>query len=64
MGCYSPPPLKDILSRDLRMERGSNEIENWYDECLHGKIDGKDKWEDMGKALWNLDISIGKSYQL
>jgi hypothetical protein len=29
--------------------RGSKEGMNRYDECLHGKIDDKDKWEDMGK---------------
>jgi hypothetical protein len=46
-----PSPLKEISSRDLRKERGSKEGRNKFDECLHGKIDDEDKWEDVGDSI-------------
>jgi hypothetical protein len=64
MGCYNPTPLKEISSQDLRKERGSKEGSNEYDGCLHDKIVDKDKWEDTGEALQNLDILFDKCYQL
>jgi hypothetical protein len=45
LGVTTPPPLKEISSRDLWKEGGSKEWRNEYDECLHGKIDDKDKLE-------------------
>jgi hypothetical protein len=57
-------PLKEISSRDLQKEGCSKEGRNGYDKRLHGKIDDQDKWDDTGKALWNLDILVSNYYQL
>jgi hypothetical protein len=43
-------------------ERGFKEWRNRYDECLHSKINDKDKWEDAEEALQNLDILLHKCY--
>jgi hypothetical protein len=60
MGCYKPPPPKRNLIPRFAEGGGSKEWRNGYDECLHGKIDGKDKLEDTEKALQNLDIPIDR----
>jgi hypothetical protein len=61
-GVTTLPPLKEIYSRVLQKERGSKEWRNGYDECLHSKINDKDKWEDAGEALRNMDIFLDKCY--